>query len=355
VAIVMPPVVAADPSTVVASWATVTAAATALLETGAALPTVYCRHRSQEGVVVHGGVAYRFHRTDAALVREVRAAGPDVVHVHGIGWSRLLFRLRRVVAPIVVQHHGEPPFSGRTRWAHRLVRRWIAAYLFTGADFGQAQPWIDAKVIRRDATLCEVLEAASLLPPPSGEPIALEGDPAVLWVGRLIEGKDPLTALDAIALAAATLPDVHLHLLATDRPLEPAVRTKVASTPELDGRVHLHDPVPIDEIGRWYRGAPIFLSTSRREGSGYSLIEAVSCGCAPVVTSIPPHLAIVRSTTGTFLPGDAAAAAAALVQVSRHIERSSEPMPVDGRSLLSWESVAGQLLAAYRSAIPRLQ
>jgi glycosyltransferase involved in cell wall biosynthesis len=282
---------------------------------------------------------------------------PDVVHVHGLGWSRLLLRLRRVHAPIVLQHHGEPPFVGRTRLAHRLVRGRVAAYLFTGADHGQAQPWIDAGVIRPAARLCEVLEAAALWSPSVDAAIALEGDPAVLWVGRLIEGKDPLTALDAVARASSEVPGLHLHLLATDRAMESAVRAQLAANGSLAGRVTVHDPVPSTEIERWYRGAQVFLSTSHREGSGYSLIEALTCGCAPVVTAIPPHLAILDAarppTSDTFAPGDPVGAAAALSRVVRLIRRSGEPNMDGTRSLLHWNRVAHQLVAAYRGVLPR--
>jgi glycosyltransferase involved in cell wall biosynthesis len=357
VAIVMPPVTEGEPSEVVASWGTVTAAATALLATGEVVPVVHCRHRTAATIVTHAGVDYRFHTSDAALVREVRAEHPDVVHVHGLGWSRLLLRMRKLPAPIVLQHHGEPQFTGRTRLAHRMVRGRVAAYLFTGAVHGQAEPWIDAGVIRADARLCEVLEAAALWTPTDTPAVSLEGAPAVLWVGRLIAGKDPLAALDAVALALRDVPDVHLHLLATDRTMERAVRARIDDEPALQSRVHVHDPVPVGEIERWYRGAPVFLSTSHREGSGYSLIEALTCGCAPVVTAIPPHLAILdaaaASVVGTFPPGDAPAAAAALVQVVGRLPSTGEPNVNGGRSLLDWTGVGHQLVAAYRSVLPR--
>jgi glycosyltransferase involved in cell wall biosynthesis len=353
----MPPVAEAEPAAVVASWGTVTAAASALLETGEVLPMVHCRHRSVDAVVVHGGVSYRFHRSDAALALGVLASRPDVVHVHGLGWSRLLVRLRRVGAPIVLQHHGEPPFSGRTRLAHRVVRRWVAGYLFTGADHGQAQPWVDAGVIRADARRFEVLEAAALWAPSGRPAIELAGDPAVLWVGRLIEGKDPSTALEAVALAVERVPGLQLHLLATDRAMERAVRARLDEESALQTRVHLHDPVSPTEIERWYRGAAVYLSTSHREGSGYSLIEALTCGCAPVVSAIPPHLAILHiaapPVAATFPAGDATAAADALVQVAGLIGSSSEPNVAAPRTLLHWNRVAHQLVAAYRVVLPR--
>jgi glycosyltransferase involved in cell wall biosynthesis len=238
------------------------------------------------------------------------------------------------------------------------VRGRVAAYLFTGAAHGQAQPWIDAGIIRRDARLCEVLEAAALWTPSAQPPVALEGEPAVLWVGRLIVGKDPLTAVEAVARALDDVPELHLHLLATDRALESAVRARIAADARLVAHVHVHDPVSAAEMERWYRGASVYLSTSHREGSGYSLIEALTCGCAPVVSAIPPHLAILdasgASAVGTFPAGDPAAAARALVQVARLIRRTGEPNLNGSRTLLHWNRVAHQLVAAYRSVLPRV-
>ena len=43
--------------------------------------------------------------------RAKRGERPDVVHVHGLGWSRLIRRLAAVDAPVLVQHHGEPVFN----------------------------------------------------------------------------------------------------------------------------------------------------------------------------------------------------------------------------------------------------
>lgn len=345
VAVVMPPVTTMAPDDAVSSWGSVTAACDALVEAGRWQPEVHARHGTSDAVAVRDGVRYCFHSSDAALVQAVAASRPGVVHVHGLGWARLLRRLRAVPAPVVLQHHGEPVFTGRAKWGHRLVRSGVAGYMFTGASFGQAQPWIDAGVIARDARLFEVLEAASTLATDDGAdalPVRLDGDPAVLWVGRLIEGKDPLTAI--AAFADCGLHEAHLHLLATDRDMEPEVRAAIRVLGPVGERIHLHDPVPHARMAAWYAAADIVLSTSHREGSGYSVIEAVTCGCVPVLSAIPPHRAIVNDRGALFPPGDAAAAARALGDAAAAIR---EPTDRFARSLLSWGHVAAQLADAY--------
>jgi glycosyltransferase involved in cell wall biosynthesis len=91
----------------------------------------------------------------------------------------------------------------------------------------------------------------------------------------------------------------------------------------------------------------VFLSSSRREGSGYSLIEAVTCGCIPVVSAIPPHLAIVGPFGHLFEVGDAASAAVGLVAAA---DEPREPILETARTHLSWGKVAGQLVSAYSLA-----
>jgi glycosyltransferase involved in cell wall biosynthesis len=350
VAIVMPPVTELPPHDAVTRWASVTRAASALQGDGRVHPVVHGRHRTQQAVVEYGGVEYHFHTSDGALATALATRVPHVVHVHGLGWSRVLRRLHGAVpsVPLVVQHHGELPFRGRAKLGHRAVRRHIAGYLFTGASTGQVQPWIDEGVIARDARCFEVLEAASLLPDDDSLPVMLEGSPSILWVGRLVDGKDPLTAVSAFALAASTLPDAHLHLLATDRTLESQVRTRAAELGLLAQRIHIHDPVPSTYIKGWYEAATIFFSTSRHEGSGYSLIEALTCGCVPVVSDIPPHRAIVGDFGARFPVGDVHAAAVSLATCSRF---SRVPSRDATPTIVSWGRVVEQLVDAYSSVV----
>ncbi len=343
-AVVMPPVTDLGPDDAVDRWAAVHHTCRALVERGDVTPEVHGRHATTPATVERDGVTYRFHTSDSALAAAVRDRHADAVLVHGLGWSRLLRRLRRVGAPILVQHHGERVFTGRARWGHRLVRRHIAGYLFTGVDDGQVRPWIAAGVIDAHARVFEVLEAAPMLPDDDGEPVHLSGAPAVLWVGRLIEGKDPLTAVDGFL--AADLPEAHLHLLATDRTLEGAVRERVAASGEPTPRVHLHDAVPHERIGAWFTAADLYLSTSHREAAGYSLLEAMSRGCVPVVSDIPPNHTLVGDVGVRFPVGDSTALAAALRAAT---DMPGEPILQRSRSLHTWARVADQLVDAMRN------
>lgn len=359
VAVVMPPVVLGDPRAAVASWTTLTRT---IAEVHAFSDDVefhvFGRHGAGPEAWAANGDVYMFAGSDIALAGAVASSTPDLVHVHGLFANRLLRELGRELprrVPVVLQHHGEPVPRLRTRWAHRVVRRRVDGYLFTGADHGQAQPFIDAGVISRKARLFEQLEAGSLLPTqhdgPAVEPhvvdsaVELAGTPSILWVGRLIEGKAPLVALDAFAAAADRLPEAHLHLLATNRTMEAEVRARIAALGTTGERVHLHDAVVHDAMPAWYAAADVYLSTSEREGSNYSLIEAMSFGCRPAVTAIPPHRAIVGDAGCVFPVGDAQAAADALVAAAA---LSRDDVVAQSRQRLSWPAVATSLLDTWR-------
>ena len=121
----------------------------------------------------------------------------------------------------------------------------------------------------------------------------IEGDPALLWVGHLDANKDPLTVLAGVSAAVRTLPGPAAVVLLRGGAAA-ARRSRSASTPirMLRGRVHLLGRVPHERVEELMRAADLFVLGSHREGSGYSLIEALACGLPPVVTDIPSFRAL---------------------------------------------------------------
>lgn len=73
--------------------------------------------------------------------------------------------------------------------------------------------------------------------------------------------------------------------------------------------------MPHGRIELLMRAADIFVLGSHREGSGYSLIEALACGLPPVVTDIPSFRSLTKNgSVGKLWPcGDSRALCQALL------------------------------------------
>jgi glycosyltransferase involved in cell wall biosynthesis len=306
---------------------------------------------------VRDGVCYRFvpdrPRLPRRLAAAVAEARPDVVHVNGHIFPLPTLAVRRAVGRhvrIVIQHHGEPPGHGRLRVAQAMASRAVDAHLFTGGE-AQAAPWRAARVIGRRTPVHDVLEASTDLAPRPRTAAALErgvhGEPAVLWVGRLVAGKGPLTALAAFErFVAGGATGAHLWMVCGDRSLAAPVDAAIAASEWLRGRVSVIGPVPHAEMAGWYSAADLFLSTSRHEGSGYALIEAMACGCPPVVSDLPSHRAIAGPEGRFFAAEDPIAAASALAGTGgSDADRSAVRAAFTAR--LTWTAVVDALHAAY--------
>ncbi len=109
-------------------------------------------------------------------------------------------------------------------------------------------------------------------------------------------------------------------------------------------------------MASFYSASDMFVLGSHHEGSGYALIEAVACGCVPVVTNIPSFRAITGNGVlgKTWSPGDIEDCRRALV------DAASTDFVAARRSILdyferelSWVAVAGRARRAYEDVIAR--
>lgn len=127
----------------------------------------------------------------------------------------------------------------------------------------------------------------------------------VVTLGSLIPRKDIPTAIEAIRLAAPTLPQ--LHLLVVGEGEERAGLETRTSEAGLRDRVHFAGDR--SDAGAILRDAAnLLVSAARSETFGLNVVEAGYFGVPSVVTAIPPHREIVEDGRNGLLfePGDPA-------------------------------------------------
>ncbi len=140
---------------------------------------------------------------------------------------------------------------------------------------------------------------------PAGSETALFGDPAVLFVGRLVEGKHPEDAIAAVKQLRERYPDAGLSLCG-EGSLRPALEAQAG--PETVFLGHQ----PYDEMPALYRGADALVLPSRAEGTPRTVLEALACG-TPAACSDLPHLRSSFGDSVRYFPvGDVEAIATAL-------------------------------------------
>jgi glycosyltransferase involved in cell wall biosynthesis len=343
-------------STTLVEWAEALAAA------GVASTVVHRFHRSEE--FTRRGVRYLFRAV--GLNRTLAAVTPDVVHVNGLNFPMQTWRCRGGLAgttAVIVQDHasGEPPpasgAAGAIRDAiRRRAMKAVDAFFFTAAE--QAAGWRRRGFIADGQPLYDVLESSTRMQPVGGEQAraatGIAGDPALLWVGRLNGNKSPLTILDGVERAAAELPALALTMVFDGGEQEGEVRSRVARSPVLSGRVRLVGRVPHDRLAAFYSGSDLFVLGSHHEGSGYALLEACACGALPVVTDIPAFRAITGGGAAGLLwtVDDADTLASALVAAARRDRRRERTRIREHFDrALSWDAVARQAVAAYEKVV----
>lgn len=184
------------------------------------------------------------------------------------------------------------------------VSNGVAAEIADVCDLGLSR----INVIYNGAVTAELKQAAE---EPIDHPWLGQGEPVLVAAGRLVELKDYPTLLRAFALLVKQKP-TRLIILG-DGPLRAdlgllAKELGVADRVDLPGFVA--NPMP------FMRQASAFVLTSRAEGFGNVLVEAMACG-TPVVSTDCPHGPAEILDYGRFgrltPPGDAKALADAIL------------------------------------------
>jgi len=312
-----------------------------------------------EGKLEKNGVSYYFFKGSSSrfwmpytVHQFIKQLQPDVVLLHGLIYPLQVIGLKKQLgkkAKLIVQHHAEQPASGLKAYGQRLADKHIDAYLFTAKE--QADPWVKRGIIKSDKKITEVTEGSTDFEKINKEEAqcitGINGNNNFLWVGRLDKNKDPLTVVKAFLQYAQTAPESKLFMIYQQNELEKSVTDLLAKN-NTKNHILLVGKKPHEELLYWYNSVDFFLSGSHKEGSGYALIEAMACGCIPVVTDIPSFRKITAGGKTGFLyeAGNVPALYAALCSL-RNISKKEYSAKVIAHfnQNLSFKSIADSIYA----------
>ena len=273
--------------------------------------------------------------------RAIRAERPDLVHTHlvhadiyGGAAARLLG-----IPSVSTRHNDDRYLLGPFRYVDRAFAR-PARRLIAISDavraFLERAGHDPAKLVTIRYGLDE-LPAAPSDPTPAEAGVPPDA-PLAVAVGRLIAQKDHATLLRAFALVHAQLPEARLAILGSG-PLEAETRALtaelgLAEAVVLPGRTDIRD---------WLERADVFVHSSRWEGFGIVLLEAMLAGLPIVATRVSavPEV-VVDGETGLLVEaGDDAGLATHLESLLTDPERAASLGEAGRQRALTEFSVGG--------------
>lgn len=270
---------------------------------------------------VPGGNGSTFEVTDyASGISLMRQLDPDIVHLFGISLERPLREIGKWTADTgkvltISFHGGAPRRNPLARRTQKKNRRAVKAAFFSADSF--AREW--RALLPADARIRLAPELSS---PFGGKPTqearqqwGVDGGPVFAWCGRLHPVKDPLTMLRGFARILAFAPQASLLMAYQTTELLDEIQAYLADRAELAGRVRLLGRLEHKDVESLFSAADFYLAASHREYGGNALVEAMSCGCIPLVTDIPSFRELTRQVPGAGLY--AAGSPVALAETAR--------------------------------------
>ncbi len=218
------------------------------------------------------------------LHQKVISLKPDYILIHGLRYGLYSFFLKKILpnSIIIVQVHG---FARAPKRIKKMLYKWISlfvdGYIFTGRN--NAKDWIETHVFPKEK-LFEVMEGSTDF---CLDKKSIKQKGSFLWVGRLDKNKDPLTILNAFKDYLNFNPEARLSMVYNDNTLLSDVKNLLNNSIKLKQSVFLIGELDHVALQKLYRKSQFFVLGSHYEGSGYALLEAMACGCIPIVTKIP--------------------------------------------------------------------
>jgi len=253
------------------------------------------------------GDLFRLWRRRTPLVWHARRNDEMIVGVllRALGWP-----LKLVFTSAAQRHH-----TWLTRW---LIRRMDAVI---------ATSDLSASYLKREATVITHGVDTAMYAPPQDRTAAfaesgLPGRYAIGCFGRIRAQKGSDVFVDAMCQLLPRYPDFSAVMVgaitAEQTPFANDLERRIEAA-GLISRFLITGELDIEQVQRWYQRLTIYAFTSRNEGFGLTLLEAMAAGAALVASRAgAAELVVEEGVTGALVPtGDVDALVAALEPLMR--------------------------------------
>jgi mannosyltransferase len=247
-------------------------------------------------------------------------------------WRRsepLIWHARRndeMIAGVLLKWFGWPLKLVFTSAAQRH-HSWLTRWLIRRMDAVIATSNLSASYLKRESTVIPHGVDTDRYAPPADRATAfaeagLPGRYAVGCFGRVRAQKGTDVFVEAMCRLLPRYPDftaVIVGAITADQMAFANDLKKRIEAAGLSSRFVMTGELPIEELPHWYRRLTIYAFTSRNEGFGLTLLEAMSVGAALVASRAgAAELVVEDGVTGVLTPpGDVEALVAALEPMLR--------------------------------------
>jgi glycosyltransferase involved in cell wall biosynthesis len=176
----------------------------------------------------------------------------------------------------------------------------------------------------------------------------------VLAVGRL----DAYKQTARLVAAMAHLPSAYELVIIGDGPCRPAL-ARLGAELGISRRLRLLGHVSEGDLHAWYRRATIFVTLSRFESFGLTLLEAAVAGSAVVASDIPAHREVAGYlTAGQVQLVSVDSSAAELARSLTDATVQGRGSGLDQRLVPTWDGFVEGMMTSYqavtRAGVPAL-
>jgi mannosyltransferase len=248
--------------------------------------------------------------------------------------------------------------------AAQRYHSWTTRFLIRRMDAIIATSDLSASYLKRSATVIPHGVDTNVYAPPLDRAAAfaesgLPGRYAIGCFGRVRAQKGSDVFVEAMCRLLPRFPDFTAVMVGAIVPEQMVFANDLKRRIEAAGltsRIVILGEIEIAEVQRWYQRLTIYAFTSRNEGFGLTLIEAMAAGAALVAARAgAAELVVEDGVTGSLLPpGDVEALVAALEPLMRDPEAAAA-MGARGRSRVverfSLDVEADQIAGVYRTLV----